>query len=122
ATAHGSAPAGVRTPRRPYRAHRRSHPAAGARCGAEPAGGTVSAPATVTVSAEREYPVLIGPGITDALAEHLPCGVRVFLMHPRALSQAVRPVVDALTAAGHQVLVHATADGEGAKTSAVAAE
>src|SRR5699024_3087097 len=115
-------PTGVRTPRRPHRAHRRPHPDAGTRCGAGPSGGTVNTPATVTVRAERDYQVLIGSGTTAALPEQLPAGVRVFLMYPHTLTDAVGPVAQTLTEAGHQVLQHAVPDGEAAKTHAVAAE
>src|SRR5699024_10731973 len=66
--------------------------------------------------------VLIGSGTTAALPEQLPAGVRVFLMYPHTLTDAVGPVAQTLTEAGHQVLQHAVPDGEAAKTHAVAAE
>ena len=82
----------------------------------------MNTPATVTVRAERDYQVLIGSGTTAALPEQLPAGVRVFLMYPHTLTDAVGPVAQTLTEAGHQVLQHAVPDGEAAKTHAVAAE
>lgn len=77
---------------------------------------------TVDVRAERDYQVLIGPGVRDGLGALLPEGVRVFLMYPPALAEPVQAISAALAAAGHQVVEQCTPDGEAAKTALVAAE
>lgn len=82
----------------------------------------MSTSATVSVRAERDYQVRIGAGLTPLVPQYLPAGVRVFLLHPDTLTQAVQPLARALTEAGHEVLQHATPDGEAAKTHAVAVE
>ena len=76
----------------------------------------------VPVRAERDYEVVIGRGVRSQLSALLPDGVRVFLLHPPALSDAVDTVATTLAEAGHQVLRHCTPDGEAAKTALVATE
>lgn len=76
----------------------------------------------LSVSAEREYEVLIGSGTTAQLPEHIRPGARVFLMFPPPLQQAVEPVARALETGGHQVVRQQTPDGEAAKTHTVAAK
>src|SRR5699024_9684124 len=112
------------------RAHRRAEPGAGARGGAGRAarpgshrrqrGATVTAALTVPVRAERDYEVVIGRGVRGRLTELLPAGVRVFLLYPPALADAVDTVADTLAEAGQQVLRHCTPDGEPARTAQVA--
>lgn len=79
-------------------------------------------PLTVPVRAEHDYDVLIGRGVRNRLPALLPQGVRVFLLHPPALSDAVDTVATTLSEAGHQVLRHCTPEGEAAKTALVATE
>lgn len=79
-------------------------------------------PLAVPVRAERDYEVLIGRGVRSRLSALLPDGVRVFLLHPPALSDAVDTVATTLAEAGHQVLRHCTPEGEAAKTALVATE
>src|SRR5699024_9927344 len=122
----------LRTARDRRRAHRRAEPGAGARGGAGRAarpgshrrqrGATVTAALTVPVRAERAYEVVIGRGVRRRLTDLLPGGVRVFLLYPPALADAVDTVADTLAEAGHQVLRHCTPDGEQAKTALVATE
>lgn len=82
----------------------------------------MTAALSVPVQAERDYEVLIGRGVRHRLTELLPDGVRVFLLHPPALADAVDTVATDLAAAGHQVVRHCTPDGEDAKTALVATE
>ncbi|HIZ38232.1 MAG TPA: 3-dehydroquinate synthase [Candidatus Ruania gallistercoris] len=82
----------------------------------------MSDPLLVPVRAEHEYEVLIGRGVRSRLPTVLPAHVRVFLLHPPALSDAVDTLASTLSEAGHQVLRHCTPDGEAAKTAQVAAE
>lgn len=79
-------------------------------------------PLAVPVRAERDYDVLIGRGVRNRLTALVPEGVRVFLLHPPALSDAVDTVATTLSEAGHQVLRHCTPEGEAAKTALVATE
>lgn len=82
----------------------------------------MTAALTVPVRAERDYEVVIGRGVRRRLTDLLPAGVRVFLLYPPALADAVDTVADTLAEAGHQVLRHCTPDGEQAKTALVATE
>src|SRR5699024_11005593 len=59
---------------------------------------------------------------TAELPGQIPPRVRVFLMFPRTLVEAVEPLAHALADAGHQVVRHVVPGGESAKTHPVAAE
>lgn len=79
-------------------------------------------PAVVEVSAEHDYQVEIGPGVAKRLPDLLPAGVRVCLICPERLYDAVQPLVRRLREHGHWLLCHPTPDGEAAKTHQVTAE
>lgn len=82
----------------------------------------IPAEAVVTVKADRDYQVRIGSGTARKLHAQIPTGVRVFLVFPDALQDAVAPLAQSLVQRGHQVLRHSTPNGEAAKTHAVAAQ
>jgi 3-dehydroquinate synthase len=73
------------------------------------------------VAGAAPYDVVIGSGLADRLPAMLGAGVqRVAVVHPEALADQVRPVLDAL-APNHEVTPLPVPDGERTKTADVAA-
>jgi 3-dehydroquinate synthase len=79
-------------------------------------------PATVRVSADDPYDVLIGHQLHDRIPALLGDGVRrAAVLHPPTMLDAAERVVRALSAAGIEPVRIDVPDGETAKTAAVAA-
>lgn len=76
-----------------------------------------------TIPVGDDYDVLVGPRVSTRVVDVLPDGVvRVLVVHGEPLSGLAAPVVDALEAAGLEVLVAPVPDAEAAKTITVAAD
>lgn len=75
-----------------------------------------------TISVGGDYDVVIGPGVSERVADLLPSGVaRVLVVHPPTLAALAQRVADALTASGYAAHLAEVPDAESAKTSSVAA-
>ncbi|MFI6902819.1 3-dehydroquinate synthase [Nonomuraea sp. NPDC050394] len=76
----------------------------------------------ITVKGDSPYDVVIGTGVLGELPGLLGEGVRtVAVVHPSTLPEISRPVCEALTKAGHDVVELPVPDGEQAKSVEVAA-
>jgi 3-dehydroquinate synthase len=81
---------------------------------------------TITVAGPRPYPVLVGEGLLDEVADRLPRLVgadvrQVLVVHPRALAAVGARVCDRLGRAGYRPVPAQVPDGESAKAATVAA-
>lgn len=77
--------------------------------------------ATLTVSAEHEYPVIIGEHLLGELPGLIGEKCRVLLLAPHALATTAEAVREDLTAQGYETYIAEVPDAEEAKTSQVAA-
>ncbi|WP_101784451.1 3-dehydroquinate synthase [Nonomuraea indica] len=77
----------------------------------------------ITVRGDSPYDVVVGTGVLGELPGLLKPGVRtVAVIHPASLPEMSRPVCEALSDAGHDVVALPVPDGEQAKTVEVAAQ
>jgi len=86
----------------------------------------VTGTTTLHVGGASPYDVLVGAGVSDALAEQLPRLVgdgaqRIAVIHPVAMATRAIALRDALTAGGYDTRSVEIPDGEAAKTADVAA-
>jgi 3-dehydroquinate synthase len=82
----------------------------------------VTAPTVVRVGGDATYDVLVGADLVAEIPRVLGADVRqVLVVHPPALAAHVRPVRQALDAAGITATLAVVPDGEAAKTAEVAA-
>ncbi|MER6951692.1 3-dehydroquinate synthase [Nonomuraea sp. NPDC000554] len=77
----------------------------------------------ITVGGASPYDVVVGAGVLGELAGLLKPGVRtVAVVHPASLPEIARPVCEALSTAGYDVVALPVPDGEQAKSVEVAAQ
>lgn len=80
-----------------------------------------TAPVTITVAAEHEYPVFIGEGLLSELPALLVGAHRVGIIHPTALAVTAEAIRDDLADQGFTVTLIETPEAEDGKTAGVAA-
>jgi 3-dehydroquinate synthase len=78
--------------------------------------------AATVIPVGADYEVVVGPGVLDMLADHLPPGaIRALVVHPPTLRALAQRCAQAVRAAGLEVHLAEVPDAERAKSAATAA-